>query len=157
MQTRYKVLIISVGCLISAYYGLLLIGFGALEVFQPPFEIVVPQDFRGVVCATSRPGTKEDQSNIVRHEITPEGLLEVNGDILQSHRPVKLFTRSNITGVLTEIPSTQLLSNFTENDPATGEWYAVRWLGTRQEWEAFHMKKGVDRLCLGRFKREKIS
>lgn len=146
--------IISTVILSAVYVVLMWIGFGGLEQFQPPFEIVVPQSVHGVVCATSRPGTTEDVTHVVRHEVTADGLLEVDGDILRSHRPVKLFVRNSKTGQLTEIPNTMLLGFYTENNPTTGEWYAVRWLGTLEEWDVFRNRSEIKaHFCLGRFNR----
>ena len=45
-----------------------------------------------------------------------------------------------------------LLSSYTENNPTTGEWYSVRWLGTREEWDAFRNQSEINAtFCLGRF------
>ena len=146
--------IISALILSAVYVGFMWIAFGGLEQFQPPFEIVVPQNLHGIVCVTSRPGTTEDVKHVVRHEATSDGLLEVYGDILRSHRPVKLFVRNSDTGQLTEIPNTVLLSSYTEHNPTTGEWYAVRWLGTREEWDVFRNRSEINTtFCLGRFNR----
>jgi hypothetical protein len=144
--------IVSFSILSAAYIGLMWVGTGGLEQFQPPFEIVLPQNLHGVVCVTSRPGTTEDVKRVVRHEATSEGLLEVDGEIYRSHRPVKLYVRNAETGQLNEIPATMLLSSYTESDPKTGEWYAVRWLGTPEDWDAFQNRSGIyGHLCLGRF------
>ena len=75
--------IISALILSAVYVGFMWIAFGGLEQFQPPFEIVVPQNLHGIVCVTSRPGTTEDVEHVVRHEATSDGLLEVDGDILR--------------------------------------------------------------------------
>ena len=147
--------IISALILGSTYIGFMWFAFGGLERFQPPFEIVVPQNLHGIVCVTSRPGTTEDVKHVVRHEATSDGLLEVDGDILRSHRPVKLFIRNAATGQLNEIPNTMLLSSYTENNPSTGEWYSVSWLGTREEWDAFSNRSEINAtFCLGRFNRK---
>jgi hypothetical protein len=127
------------------------VGVGGLEQFQPPFEIVIPQNVHGVVCATSRPGTTEDKEHVVRHEVTADGLLEVNGDILRSHRPIKLFVRNTSSGKLAEIPSNTLLPIYTENDIASGQWYAVMWLGSADEWNAYRERSPKASRCLGRF------
>jgi hypothetical protein len=141
-----SVLLIGVG-----YVALMWVAVGGLEQFQPPFEIVIPQNVQGVVCVTSRPGTTEDTEHVVRHEVTTNGLLEVSGDILRSHRPEKLFVRDTVSGQLAEIPSSTLLPIYTENDIATGQWYAVMWLGSADEWNAYRQRSPNGSYCLGRF------
>lgn len=151
MSRWLRIAIISALTLFAAYVGLMWVGIGGLESFQPPFEIVVPDGVRGVVCATSRPGTAEDTNNVVRHEVTPSGLLEVNGDILRSHRPRKLFIRKASSSQLTEIPSNTLFSIYTENDTASGQWYSVMWLGSVDEWDSFREQSPNTLRCLNRF------
>lgn len=152
MNRWFRLGIISALVLGAAYIALMLVAVGGLEKFQPPFEIVIPQNVQGVVCATSRPGTTEDTEHVVRHEVTADGLLEVNGDILRSHRPTKLFVRNTVTGQLAEIPSSTLFTIFTENDIATGQWYAVKWLGSADEWNAYSQHyPNTAHYCLGRF------
>ena len=145
------VCIVSVLTLWAAYVGLMWVGTGGLEQFQPPFEIVIPQNVRGVVCATSRPGTIEDIKHVVRHEVTADGLLEVDGDILRSHRPTRVFVKNTGSSQLTEISGNALLPIYTENDITTGQWYAVMWLGSADEWEAFRKQSPNATYCLGRF------
>jgi hypothetical protein len=151
MPQRIRVVIGVSIALVAASLGFFWWSFGGLEGFQPPFEIVIPDTLRGVVCATTHPSTTEDIKHVVRHEVTADGLLEVDGDILRSHRPRKLFVRSQASAQLHEIPSSGLRSNFTENDLATGQWYSVMWLGTAEEWDAFRRSRGDKSFCLGRF------
>lgn len=155
MKAWARVMVISLPALGAAYVGFMWFAFGGLETFQPPFEIVVPQNVHGVVCATSRQGTVEDIKHAVRHEVTTEGLLEVDGDILRSHRPRKVLRRSMDTGQLTESSGSGLLSIYTENDPATGQWYSVMWLGTADEWNVFRAQAPSIHHCLGRFGKSK--
>ena len=143
--------IISAVALGAGYVGLMWVAVGGLERFQPPFEIVIPESVHGVLCATSRPGSTEDIKHVVRHEVTADGLLEVDGDILRSHRPIKLLIRTIGTGALTEIPSNTLLSIYTENDTVSGQWYAVMWLGSGDEWNTYRERSPNASRCLGRF------
>jgi hypothetical protein len=139
----------------AAYIVFLDFAFGGFEKYQPSFEIVVPQSTSGVVCATSRPGTVEDIKHTVRHEVTSQGLLEVDGDILRSHRPIKLFIRTASTNELREIPSSRLMPIFTENDTTKGQWYTVMWLGSSEDWDTFRKAHPNERFCLGRFEGER--
>ena len=143
--------IISALILSVAYIGFMWWAFGGLEKYQPPFEIVIPENLHGVVCATSRPGTTEDTKHVVRHEVSANGLLEVNGDILRSHRPIKLYARNNETGQLNEIPSDTLFPIYTENDSSAGQRFVVMWFGTHDEWSAFKDHSPSTTLCLGKF------
>ncbi len=137
---------------LALFAGLAFLWFvtGGTEEFQPPFEIVVPESVSGVVCATSRPGTVEDMQHVVRHEVTPEGLLEVDGDILRSHRPRKVFLR-NSSGSINAVSKELLTGIFTENDLSSGNWYTVMWFGDTNGWEAYRQARVGERFCLGRF------
>ena len=135
--------------LLAGLAGLWFITGGAEEL-QPPLEIVVPESVSGVVCATSRPGTREDVRHVVRHEVSPDGLLEVDGDVLRSHRPVKVFIRS-AAGSTKEIPRHRLTGIFTESDASSGAWHAVMWLGDIKDWTAHCDAMMGKRFCTGRF------
>jgi len=143
--------IISVLILGATYIGLIWFGVGGMEKFQPPFEIVIPQNVQGVVCATSRPGTTEDTEHVVRHEVRTDRLLEVNGNILRSHRPRRLYVKDAVSGQLAEIPSSKLSTIYTENDSASGQWYSVMWLGSTDEWNTYRQRSSNTSHCLGKF------
>ncbi|MCA3056213.1 MAG: hypothetical protein ING64_07595 [Rhodocyclaceae bacterium] len=136
--------------LIASWLVFLVVAFGGLEPYQPAFELAAPNGYRGLVCATSRPGTTEDTSRVVRHEIRSDGLLEVDGDILRSHRPIKILYQDSVSAALVDKGKITLLSAYTENAPS-GEWYAVMWLGGAEEWGKFLRENSGKHLCLGRF------
>lgn len=150
MRNPLRVALTAGAALAASYVGFLWFTFGGLERYQPPFEIVVPESVKGVVCATSRRGATEDIDHVVRHEVNHEGLLLVDGDVLRSHRPRRLLIRMS-DGQLLEVPSASLLAIFTENDTSTGEWYTVMWRGTTDEWKAFQETHEGKSFCLGRF------
>ncbi len=150
MMRRLQILVALGVTLTLCYLGLVVFAFGGLEAYQPPFEIVVPESVKGVICATSRPGTTEATDRIVRHEVDNQGQLLVDGDILRSHRLVKLLIRTGADHFV-EAQRDSLIPIFTENDLATGEWYTVMWLGSSAEWDSYRRSKDGEKFCLGRF------
>jgi hypothetical protein len=147
---QFRVATAAAGLAVLAGSALLWFVTGGAEAIQPPLEIVVPESVSGVVCATSRPGTIENVQQVVRHEVTPEGLLEVDGDVLRSHRPVKVLLRTS-SGSIHEVSKESLTGIFTENDLSSGGWYTVMWFGETNDWEAYRKSMVGKHFCLGRF------
>ena len=148
-----KILIIISGIVIFSAILLFIfwVSGGFEEYFQPHIEIIIPENYFGLVCATSRPGSVENKKEIARYEISKNRLLEVDGDILRSHRKRKYFLKSSIDGKLSELPDNAMFGIYTEGDYIKKISYSVFWVGTGEEWKEYISKQKGKLVCLNRY------
>jgi hypothetical protein len=147
MRQRNSIIIIT---LVSALILLFWVG-GGFEMFKPPIEIVLPENFAGVVCAESLPNSSEKQEVAAHYEVLSNGLLLVDGDILRSHRKRKLFSKGTKEASKQELPANTMFPILTENDATTHKSYTVYWVGSQTSWQQSIAARSGKPLCLGRY------
>jgi len=122
---------------------------GYFEKFQKPIVIILPSNYSGVVCATSRAGN--DMNTDLRYEVRENGLLLVDRDVLGSHRPRILKTKAGAGGEVRELSPALMFPIYTENDVERDESYTVMWVGNEAAWKDFRSRHSGKSLCLGKF------
>jgi hypothetical protein len=147
MRQRNAIIIVT---LVAALIFVFWINSG-FEKFEPPIEIVLPENFAGVVCAESLPGSKENRGVTAHYEVSPTGLLLVDGDILRSHRKCKLFSKGATEASRHELPANTMFPIVTENDVSTNKSYTVYWVGTPTSRQQFIAARSGKPVCLGRY------
>jgi len=127
---------------------------GFEEYIQPDIEIVIPEGFTGLVCATSRPGSIENKSEVARYEIQENGLLVVDGDILRSHRKRRYFSKPSEGERLRKLPRDTMFGIYTEGGHTKNISYVVLWVGTRASWTEFKSNQHNNLVCLSRYSQD---
>lgn len=151
MKNPHVYVISVLGVMLFSVLFFILWVLGWFEKFQPEIEIVLPEGFSGVVCATTISGSKENKSKIAHFEVSQSGLLLVEGNILRSHRKRKYFYKSS-TGKLQKVLTESLMEPiFTENDLANKISYTVYWVGSSESWSQFVSEQKGKNICIGKY------
>lgn len=117
---------------------------GGFDKFQEPIVIVLPEEYSGLVCVTTRAGNEAQKK--LRYEVDSKGLLVIDEEMLRSHRP-----RIYVSGTEDrELSKNAMFPVYTETSVEDEESYTVMWVGSDATWKKFLSAQSGDQLCVGR-------
>jgi len=125
--------------------------YGGLDKFRDPIQIVVPNSVNGLLCIKLVSNSTPDTfSNQLKYSVRENGYLEMDEDLLRSHRKKLFFRAVGATSPMVAISDDEWFPVMTENDAKKGVSYTIYWLGTREGWAQFNKRNNDKPLCLAR-------
>lgn len=130
--------------------GLIFI-YGGFDKFKEPIRIVLPYSVSGVLCFKMTPKlVQANPSPQLNYQVREDGFLEMEENLLQSHRRKLFFRAGDAASPMLQISDDAVIPILTENDAHSGTAYGVYWIGSRESWFKFATLQGKEPFCLGR-------
>ena len=122
---------------------------GGFEKFEEPIQIIIPSSVNGVLCFKSaREPSLNKTSPQLKYWVQDNGYLEIDFDLLRSHRKMEFYKLASTGSAMTAIPHDKWTSVVTNYDAMNDAHYGVFWLGTRDDWMKFDNQHGGKPYCL---------
>ncbi len=151
VMLRGKSLVMVVTILLLGGLCFVFVIYGGLDKFRDPIQIIVPNSMNGLLCIRlASNSTPEISSSQLKYWVQENGHVEMDEDLLRSHRRKQFFRAADTTSPMVPVPDDEWFPIMTENDAKNGISYTVYWLGTKDGWTAFAKRQGDKPLCLSR-------
>lgn len=148
---RRKSLVVAMIAMVLGSLCFVFVINGGLDKLKDPIQIVVPNSVNGLLCIRLESNSMADTSSKeLKYLVQENGRLEMNEDLLRSHRQKQFFRVANSTSPMVKIADEEWFPILTENDSKNDITYALYWLGTKENWLKFSEKNRDKPLCLSK-------
>ena len=147
MKTSTKVILLATCVIAIGIIGFVFFVYGGAEKFEEPIQVVLPESYSGLLCATLVTATvPRGESPKLHYEVSNDGSFEIDKNLVTSHRPKQFYRRSPGTSPPTKVLDSEWFPVRTENS-SRGVAYGVYWIGTREAWQSFSNGSGNKPFC----------
>lgn len=119
---------------------------GGLDKFREPVLIILPPNFKGLLCIELLEG--DSQSDSRAYVADERGRLVMESSVARSHRQRVLAWRVEGNQATVKVPAEQWTPVLTERDAASGRQFSVYWIGSPAEWAEESRRSNGLGLCV---------